>query len=381
MRATLSLIKREFAAYFISPTAYVTTAFFLLVVGGLFCLVLDLLTIPGTAGTEYPLQSLLGDERFWLIFLFIPPVLTMRSFAEERSTGTLEVLMTAPIRDWQVVAGKFIAAFLFYVVLWLPTLIYLPVLLDLKITNWSLLRTDPTPKMLVNGLLFLLVCGIGLLCADSRSRFFAIAFTAFGIIVPLSIYLLNKINPDDNLQSMITIIGLQVLVFVLAFLFSRAFGFTGFEGWGNVVTWMYAAVTLLAVCVAAYLRTEYQGPKALVAGIDPWPAVTSYIGILLAGAMFIAIGLFVSSLVKNQLVAAMIAFALGLVFIVTAFWKPGFDPDSILARLVQYVSVPDHFRRDFTRGVIDTRNLALYLTLTAFCLFLTVRSLEARRLR
>src|SRR5262245_12301679 len=123
MRATFSLIKREFTAYFLSPIAYVTLALFLAVLGWLFRLTLDLLTLPGTAGTEYPMQSLLGDERFWLIFLFIPPLLTMRSFAEERGTGTLEVLMTAPIRDWQVVLGKFIACLLFYVVLWLPTLL------------------------------------------------------------------------------------------------------------------------------------------------------------------------------------------------------------------------------------------------------------------
>ena len=47
-----------------------------------------------------------GDERFWLVFLFIPPLLTMRLFAEERSSGTLEMLMTAPLRDWQVVSEQ-----------------------------------------------------------------------------------------------------------------------------------------------------------------------------------------------------------------------------------------------------------------------------------
>ena len=59
--------------------------------------------------TEFPMQALLGDEKFWLVFLFIPPLLTMRLLAEERGTGTLESLMTAPIRDWQVVAGKYVA--------------------------------------------------------------------------------------------------------------------------------------------------------------------------------------------------------------------------------------------------------------------------------
>jgi ABC-2 type transport system permease protein len=249
-----SLIKREFTAYFLSPIAYVTMAVFLLVTGHLFYLTLNLLTKPGTAGVEFPMQAMLGDEKFWLVFLFIPPLLTMRLFAEERGAGTLETLMTAPIRDWQVVAGKYIACLLFYVVLWLPTLVYVPILINL---NWE--------------------------------------------------------------------------------------------------TWH--------------------------AGIDPWPVATTYLGAFFAGAMFLAIGLFVSSLVKSQLVAAMIALVISLVFVVAGFWRPDLDPSSMLSRVIQYISVPEHFRRDFTRGIVDTRNLALYLTLTAFCLFLTVRSLEARRLR
>src|SRR5215210_1285418 len=129
MRSTLSLIRREFFAYFFSPIAYVALAVFLLVTGHLFFLAMGLLTEGGPRGVEFPMQVLLGDERFWLVFLFIPPLLTMRLLAEERGTGTLELLLTAPIRDWQVVAGKYIGAMLFYVVLWLPTLAYLPVLL------------------------------------------------------------------------------------------------------------------------------------------------------------------------------------------------------------------------------------------------------------
>src|SRR5580704_11184799 len=132
MRPTLSLIKREFTAYFLSPIAYVVLAVFLLVTGHLFYLTLNLLTESGPRGVEFPMQSILGDEKFWLVFLFIPPLLTMRLFAEERGTGTLEMLMTAPVRDWQVVLAKFVACFLFYLVLWVPTIVYWPVLTDLQ---------------------------------------------------------------------------------------------------------------------------------------------------------------------------------------------------------------------------------------------------------
>jgi hypothetical protein len=134
MRPTLSLIKREFTAYFLSPIAYVVLAVFLIVTGSLYFLAFDLLTAKGPRGVEHPMGVLLGEDRFWLVFLFIPPLLTMRLFAEERGTGTLEMLMTSPIKDWQLVFAKYVACYGFYVLMWLPTIVYLPVLMDLKTT-------------------------------------------------------------------------------------------------------------------------------------------------------------------------------------------------------------------------------------------------------
>src|SRR5437773_11220020 len=250
MLATLSLVRREFVAYFLSPIAYVVLAIFLAVTGHLFYLTLLQLTAQGPKGIEFPMQMMLGDEKFWLVFLFIPPLLTMRLFAEEKSTGTLEVLMTAPVSDWQVVLSKFIACFAFYVLMWLPTLAYLPVMLAAR-----------TPH----------------------------------------------------------------------------------------------------------------GP------IDPRPVWTSYLGLALAGAMFLALGLFVSSLVRSQMVAAMAALFLSLLFIVVGIWRPEMDTGSALYRLLFFFSVPLHFQRDFSRGIIDTRHLVLYASVALFCLFLTVRSLESRR--
>src|SRR5437867_3645590 len=131
MLATLSLVRREFSAYFLSPIAYVVLAVFLVVTGHLFYLTLLQLTARWSQGVYFPMQRILSDNWFWLVFLFIPPLLTMRLFAEERSTGTLEMLLTTPLRDWQIVLSKYVACFVFYLVLWLPTLVYLPILLDL----------------------------------------------------------------------------------------------------------------------------------------------------------------------------------------------------------------------------------------------------------
>src|SRR5262245_52030964 len=138
-----SLIRREFSAYFVSPIAYVVLVVFLVVTGYLFFLTLGLLTEKGPDGAEFPMRVMLGDGYFWLVFLFIPPLLTMRLFAEERSTGTLEMLMTTPLREWQVVLSKYLACLAFYVVLWLPTLVYLPVLLDLRVPVLNLDAFSP----------------------------------------------------------------------------------------------------------------------------------------------------------------------------------------------------------------------------------------------
>ena len=100
---------------------------------------------------------------------------------------------------------------------------------------------------------------------------------------------------------------------------------------------------------------------------------------LLAGAMFLAIGLFVSSLVKSQIVSALITLIVSLAFVSAAFVRPSYDTVSSAKLLAYFISVPEHFRLSWCRGVIDSRNVILYVTVTLFCLYLTVRSLEARR--
>ena len=85
-----------------------------------------------------------------------------------------------------------------------------------------------------------------------------------------------------------------------------------------------------------------------------------------------------SSLVRDQMVAAILAIAFCLPFVLAGFLKPQGQGDAV-DQLVYFFSVPLHFDRGFTRGVIDTRPVVLYVSLSAFCLFLTVRSLESRR--
>lgn len=124
MRGLWATFLRELRAYFVSPLAYVVLFFFLVINGVVFSMILSFLNDPRAAGGR-PLDAFFGGTFFfWVILLFIGPVLTMRLLSEELRSGSIEVLMTAPISEGQVVAGKFLASLTFYVALWLPTLSY-----------------------------------------------------------------------------------------------------------------------------------------------------------------------------------------------------------------------------------------------------------------
>ena len=320
MRTSLSLIRREFTGYFLGPVGYVAIVLFLVGMGVLFRFTFGLLTAEGAKGIEFPMQGLFGNVGFWLIFWVIPPLLTMRLFAEERSTGTLEMLLTAPIRDGQVVLCKFLACLALYVLMWLPTLLYLPVLLNLEFDwpGWSLAR------MLVVG----------------------------GIAAPL---------------------GFAVIAFSTGHW--RQLGAIG----------MFAGVTSLVAGIVMLRCFDKQSFCPVSPAIDPMPVLATYLGLFGAGAMFLALGLWISSLVRSQIVAALMALAVNLLFILGGlmilggFYTPPADAQQSTFRIMNFLSVPLHISQDFARGIIDTRHLVLYFSVTLAALFLTMRSLERRR--
>lgn len=129
MNGLLATLQRELRAYFFSPLAYVVLTFFLLINGYVFSLIVGFLADPRAGADTAPLKLFFGDTFFfWLILLFITPILTMRLLAEERRTGSIEALMTAPVSEAQVVVGKYLAALGFYTFLWLPTLAYVAII-------------------------------------------------------------------------------------------------------------------------------------------------------------------------------------------------------------------------------------------------------------
>ena len=116
-----ALVRRELSAFFQGPTGFIIIAAVMFLIGLGFLVLLS-----GLNGEATPMpitQVFYGTYFFWVILLLIAPVITMRSFAMERASGTYESLMTAPIGDWQVVLSKFAGALIFYMILWVPLLI------------------------------------------------------------------------------------------------------------------------------------------------------------------------------------------------------------------------------------------------------------------
>ena len=116
-----------------------------------------------------------------------------------------------------------------------------------------------------------------------------------------------------------------------------------------------------------------------VFGNPEWkPIATGYLGLLLMGGCFLSLGLFVSSLTRNQIVAGMVTFAVFLLFWVINWIATFTGPTT--QNVLNYLSITEHLN-DFTRGVLDTKHLVYYLSFIAFSLFLTVRAVDSERWR
>lgn len=120
MPTLLILLRKELKTYFLNPFGWVVIAFVALANGfGLSTSMKGFLDSPSQQSLVF---ATFHSPVFWFWFLFIFPLITMRLFSEEERSGTLETLLTAPVRTWQVVLAKFGAAYVFYLFLWIPTL-------------------------------------------------------------------------------------------------------------------------------------------------------------------------------------------------------------------------------------------------------------------
>ena len=117
---------KELRSYFVSPIAYVVTTVWLLWCGAQYYVFAGFFAGQASLGASVsPLSAFFGGSvLFFTPLLVFAPTLTMRLLAEERNSGTLEPLLTAPVTTGQVVLGKYLAAVSFWVALWIPTGMY-----------------------------------------------------------------------------------------------------------------------------------------------------------------------------------------------------------------------------------------------------------------
>ncbi|MBL8611368.1 MAG: ABC transporter permease [Myxococcales bacterium] len=178
----LPVLKRELFAFFVTPLAWVLVTAFLVVQGMHFVLLVShFADEPQIASDQTPLQAFFGNTviLYLVLFLLVPPI-TMRLFAEERRSGTIETLMTAPVSTAAVVLAKYASALLTYAAMWAPTALYLVILS----------RTgEIDPRVAASSYLGVMVVGsaylaLGLLMsALTRSQFLALVGTALVILV------------------------------------------------------------------------------------------------------------------------------------------------------------------------------------------------------
>jgi ABC-2 type transport system permease protein len=255
MQNILAIWQREMKSYFVSPIAYVVLTVFLFLSGFFYYSILSQVVLStmmqaqmgqGTPPIDVPgivTRSLFGTTS--VVLLFMIPMLTMGLFSEEKKRGTIELLLTTPVGNFQAMMGKYMAS-----------------------------------------LTFLLIMLAG--------------------------------------------------------------------------TWISVATLFI------YSRPEWR------------PILSGYLGLLLYGAALLAVGLFISTLTENQIVAVVITFGVILVLWLIESFAAG--AEGMTRDVFSYLSIIGHLD-DFIKGVVDTSHIIFYLTFLFLGLFMTYHSLESMRWR
>ena len=253
MSNVLTIAHKELKSYFASPIAYIIIGFFALVFGWFYFVALTFfmqasmqMGMPGQGQinvNNMAIRPLLQNVS--VVALFVLPLITMRTYAEEKRSGTIELLLTSPLTDAQIILGKFFGALALYALM----------------------------------------------------------------------------------------LG---------------------------VTWIHVAILFI------YGNPEWK------------PILSGYLGLLLMGASFLSIGLLISSLTKNQIVAGMVTFAVLLLMWTLSWMADSAGP--MMQKVLMALSITDHFD-DFSKGVIALNHLVYYLSFITFGLFLTAKSVDSERWR
>jgi ABC-2 type transport system permease protein len=196
----------------------------------------------------------------------------------------------------------------------------------------------------------------------------------------------QNLNPTENVMRPVFSNMSVVLLFFIPMLTMRLFAEEKKSGTiellltypvrdGEVLMGKFLAAGAVYLILLA-LTLVYPGLMWAFGRVEWGAVLTGYLGLLLLGAAFLAVGVFISSLTENQIVAGSATFG-----VLLAFWLIGWGADAAggkLRSLLQYLSIIEHMD-GFGKGVIDTKDVVYYVTVAAFALFLTLRALDAKR--
>jgi ABC-2 type transport system permease protein len=185
MTGFVAVFRREMLSLWVTPLAWVLLFIFLLLQGASFYqILLHFASFSNVSIDSGPVQAYFGQSLFLVLsLLLVCPALTMRLFAEERRSGTIEGLLTAPVSAGQVVLGKYAATLTTFGLLWLPTVLYIVILRTSGDVDWHVVAAS-----------YLGVMGVGagylavgtLMSAMTRSQLIAMMLTAlviFGLLI------------------------------------------------------------------------------------------------------------------------------------------------------------------------------------------------------
>ena len=190
--AWVPVLRKELRLYFGSPVAWVVTAFFLLISGWFFSQIFFFYTLQSmqaamnpmmAGGSLNPTDSIMRPlfNNMAVVLLFFVPMLTMRLFAEEKRAGTIELLLTYPVRDGEVLVGKFLAAGAVYAFLLVFTLLYPGMLAYFARVEWGPILTGYLGLLLLGGAFL----SVGVLISSLTENQIVAGFVTFGVLIGL----------------------------------------------------------------------------------------------------------------------------------------------------------------------------------------------------
>ncbi len=179
-----AVLRRELLSLWVTPLAWVLLFVFLTLQGTSFYLLVDHFSKFADGSMDHgPVQGYFASFFVPVSLLLVCPALSMRTFAEERRSGTIEVLLTAPVSSLSVVVGKYAATLLTYVAMWLPTLLYVVILRGTGVVDWPVVAASYLGVLLI-GASYLAVGT--LMSAMTKSQLIAMLLTTlalFGLFI------------------------------------------------------------------------------------------------------------------------------------------------------------------------------------------------------